>query len=154
MEILKVWRDDSVNTCIACKICQAFAPQVFKVLDKMIVMPGIDFSLYSKEIDEAMESCPTQIIKIKYTMKVAVWDTYVVRTNGKIMNFDIIVPEKLKDPKTIFSFGQEYLKRKDIVSCSLSSNECQFCHIGEATEEMIKDINSMGYYIAEIENCN
>ena len=63
MSIKKVWRDDSVNTCVACKICQAFAPRVFKVFDKMIVMPGIDYSKYENEIKEAVESCPTGIIK-------------------------------------------------------------------------------------------
>lgn len=66
MKINKVWRDDTVNTCITCKICQAFAPSVFKVFDKMIIMPGIDYSLYESEIIEAFESCPTQIIKIEY----------------------------------------------------------------------------------------
>lgn len=66
MNIVKVWRDDTINSCVACKICQAFAPKVFKVFDKMIVMPGIDYSLYENEIIEASESCPTQIIKIEY----------------------------------------------------------------------------------------
>lgn len=66
MKIVKVWRDDSVNTCVTCKICQAFAPRVFKVFDKMIIMPGIDYNLYENEIKEAAESCPTQIIKIEY----------------------------------------------------------------------------------------
>ncbi len=63
--ITKVWRDDSVNTCVACKICQSFAPRVFKVFDKMIVMPNVDYNKYEAEIREAAESCPTGIIKIK-----------------------------------------------------------------------------------------
>lgn len=65
MTIKKVWRDDSVNTCVACKICQSFAPRVFRVFDKMIVMPNVDYHKYEKEILGAVESCPTGIIKIE-----------------------------------------------------------------------------------------
>ncbi|MCU4174024.1 ferredoxin [Carboxylicivirga sp. N1Y90] len=64
MSIKRVWRGDSVNTCVACKICQSFAPRVFKVFDKMIVMPNVDYIKYENEILEAVESCPTGIIKI------------------------------------------------------------------------------------------
>lgn len=66
MDINKVWRDDSENTCVACKICQSFAPRVFRVFDKMIVMPNIDYTKYENEIREAVENCPTGIIKIEY----------------------------------------------------------------------------------------
>ena len=64
MSISKVWRDDTVNTCVACKICESFAPRVFRVFDKMIVMPNVDYSIYENEIREAVISCPTKIIKI------------------------------------------------------------------------------------------
>lgn len=87
-------------------------------------------------------------------MKVAVWDTYVIRNDNKIMHFDIIVPRELKDDKEIFSFGFQYLKGKNVKSALLSSKECAFCHIEEATEKMIIDIGSKGYHIVEIENCN
>jgi ferredoxin len=63
--IKRVWRDDSVNTCIACKMCNLFAPQVFKVFDKMIVVPGLDYNLFEQEIKEAAENCPVQIIKFE-----------------------------------------------------------------------------------------
>ncbi|MFV0268659.1 MAG: ferredoxin [Draconibacterium sp.] len=65
MGIKRVWRDDSVNQCIACKICQAYAPRVFKVFDKMIVVPWPDYDLYEQEIKEAAENCPVQIIKFE-----------------------------------------------------------------------------------------
>ncbi|WP_163324693.1 ferredoxin [Draconibacterium mangrovi] len=60
--IKRVWRDDNLNTCIACKMCNLFAPRVFKVFDKMIVVPGLDYTLYEQEIKEAAENCPVQII--------------------------------------------------------------------------------------------
>ncbi|HYQ57713.1 MAG TPA: ferredoxin [Draconibacterium sp.] len=65
MGIKKVWRDDSVNTCIACKMCNLIAPRVFKVFDKMIVVPGLDYTLYEREIKDAAANCPVQIIKFE-----------------------------------------------------------------------------------------
>ncbi|MGQ1783983.1 ferredoxin [Saccharicrinis sp. GN24d3] len=65
MGIKKVWRDDTVNTCVACMLCQSFAPRVFKVFGKMVVMPDVDYNKYELEIREAAESCPTGIIKIE-----------------------------------------------------------------------------------------
>lgn len=87
-------------------------------------------------------------------MKVAVWDTYVIRNDNEIMHFDIIVPKELKDDKVIFSFGYQYLEGKDVKSELLSSKECAFCHIEDATKKMQMDIASKGYHIVEIENCN
>lgn len=65
MAISKVWRDDNVNTCVACKICESFAPRVFRVFDKMIVMPHVEYNKYENEIRKAAKSCPTGIIKIE-----------------------------------------------------------------------------------------
>lgn len=87
-------------------------------------------------------------------MKVAVWDTYVQRIDGKKMHFDIIVPENEKDIKIIYQFGQEYLKGKMVQSEILTSKECEFCHIENATENVISDIEDKGYHIVEMENCD
>lgn len=87
-------------------------------------------------------------------MKVAVWDTYVVRTDGKKMHFDIVVPESEKNEDTIYRFGQEYLKGKSVKSELLTSKECEFCHIEHASTTIIKDIERKGYHIVELENCN
>ncbi len=66
-------------------------------------------------------------------MGVAVWDTYVVRNDGNKMHFDIIVLEEEKNINTIFQFGQDYLKDKNVNSEILTSKECEFCHIEEAS---------------------
>ena len=87
-------------------------------------------------------------------MKVAVWDTYVTKKDGTVMHFDIIAPEDLKDEKTIHTYGQEYLKTKNQEEQPLTANECSFCHIEQASDEMIQDIEKQGYYILEMENCN
>ena len=87
-------------------------------------------------------------------MKVAVWDTYVKREDGKIMHFDIIVSRELTDEQVVFGYGQKYLREKQIQSSgNITTNECQFCHVDQATNEMIEQIEKNGYFILEIENC-
>lgn len=87
-------------------------------------------------------------------MKIAVWDTYVKREDGKIMHFDILVPDNITTVQTIVDFGNAYLKTKHFEIGPLTSNECRLCHIEQATPEMISSIENQGYYIIEIENCN
>jgi len=87
-------------------------------------------------------------------MKVSVWDTYVKRQDGLTMHFDILVPDKLTDEAKIFSFGKEYLKSKSFTTEVLSAKECRLCHIEEATQPMIDEIQDKGFYIIEMENCS
>ncbi len=87
-------------------------------------------------------------------MKVSVWDTYVEREDGKTMHFDIIVPEEMKNADKVYSFGKDYLNNKPVISKTLTSGECNFCHIEKATDDMIKSIGEKGYFIVEMENCN
>lgn len=84
-------------------------------------------------------------------MKLAVWDTYVKKRDGNVMHFDIIVPEEVTSKEKIFEFGRAYLDSKNEREAKLESEECQFCHIEEANEEMISSINTKGYYILEME---
>ncbi|MBL7838784.1 MAG: DUF2024 family protein [Cyclobacteriaceae bacterium] len=86
-------------------------------------------------------------------MKVAVWDTYVTKADGVIMNFDIIVPESETDPEIIYGYGQDYLKSKAIQNYPITSNHCTFCHIETATEVMLANIKQKGYSIIELKNC-
>ena len=86
-------------------------------------------------------------------MKVSVWDTYVKREGNKIMHFDILVPSELNDEKIIFGYGKEFLKSKPFHTGELSSKECIFCHIEQATAEMINQIKRNGFFILEMENC-
>lgn len=86
-------------------------------------------------------------------MKVAVWDTYVTKRNGKIMHFDIIVPEDIKDENTIYGYGKSYLKTKNQEGRPLSSAECRFCHIEALQPDWESEIREKGYFILEMENC-
>lgn len=87
-------------------------------------------------------------------MKVSVWDTFVQREGRKVMHFDIIVPSEVADEETIFGFGKQYLKTKPFTTKHLTVNECRFCHIEQANEQIISFIQNVGYHIIEIENCN
>lgn len=65
MAISKVWLDESNDECISCGNCEAICPEVFEVPDKMVVKTGVDYSKYEDKIREAVESCPTGVIKIE-----------------------------------------------------------------------------------------
>mgnify|MGYP003429582864 FL=1 len=86
-------------------------------------------------------------------MKVAVYDTYVVKKNGVTMHFDIIVPKDQPHEKVI-QYGLEYLKRVGQEGQPLTTKECRFCHIEEASEDVEKSIKESGCYIYEMEGCN
>lgn len=86
-------------------------------------------------------------------MKVAVWDTYVKRKDGRVMHFDILAPIDASNKETIFTFGKDYLQSKNEGGQILSANECRFCHVEIATDEMVAGIQQKGYYIIEMQNC-
>ncbi|SEL50397.1 protein of unknown function [Aquimarina amphilecti] len=87
-------------------------------------------------------------------MKVSVWDTYVNRSDGKIMHFDILVPSNFNNEDKIFDFGKNYLKTKEFITKELTAKECNFCHIDVAPDIVVQEITEKGYSIIEIENCN
>ena len=87
-------------------------------------------------------------------MKIAVWDTYVVREDSNIMHFDILVPHHVTDEQIIFDFGLHYLKTKSFQTNKLTAKECSLCHIETATDEMVIAIKKNGYAIIEMENCD
>lgn len=60
MSIKRVGLDESENECIS---CEAACPEVFEVPDTMIVKKSVDFSKYEAAILEAVDSCPTEVIK-------------------------------------------------------------------------------------------
>lgn len=87
-------------------------------------------------------------------MKIAVYDTYVTRRDGRIMHFDILVPVELKDEARVHQYGKEYLEGKNEKGQPLTSRECNFCHIEQASPTIISDINRRGFSIIEMEGCS
>lgn len=86
-------------------------------------------------------------------MKVAVWDTYVPRKDGRVMHFDIIAPQEIKDTAIIYGYGKAYLKTKGQEEQPLSSKECRFCHVEAIRHDWEMEIKQKGYFIIEMENC-
>lgn len=86
-------------------------------------------------------------------MKVVVWDTYVPRKDGLTMHFDILVPDTVTDADTIFGYGRDYLQSKAFETGALTAKECVYCHMEQATDDIVSAIQQQGYYIIEMENC-
>lgn len=86
-------------------------------------------------------------------MHVSVYDTYVTRTDGAIMHFDILVPSTLTSQATIHQYGKTYLATKGQTGQPLTTKECQFCHIEQATDEVLASITSQGFHIIEMQGC-
>lgn len=87
-------------------------------------------------------------------MKVAVYDTYVTKKDGSMMHFDILVADTLQNTDQIYAFGHDYLKHKNQEGQPLTTKECRYCHIEEATAEVEAEITSKGYSIIEMQGCN
>lgn len=86
-------------------------------------------------------------------MKVAVWDTYVIKKDGSVMHFDIIAPQEIKDRTVIYRYGKNYLRSKGQDGQALTSKECRFCHMESARPQWETEIKQKGYFILEMENC-
>lgn len=63
MAITKVWLDETNDECVSCGACEAICSDVFSVPEKMNVNEAADFSAFESEIQEAVDSCPSGVIK-------------------------------------------------------------------------------------------
>lgn len=86
-------------------------------------------------------------------MQVSVYDTYVTRTDSAVMHFDILVPATLTDSLTIHRYGQVYLMTKGQAGQPLTARECRYCHMEQATPEVLADIEQQGFSIIEMQGC-
>lgn len=91
-------------------------------------------------------------------MKIAVWDTYVLRrtepgvTPGARMHFDILVPDGTPF-EDVQAFGRTYLTEKGQSGQPLTTQECRFCHVEHAPLELAAAIAERGFSIIEMEGC-
>ena len=89
-------------------------------------------------------------------MKIAVFDTYVRRPDGRTMHFDILVrdQEPDKSEEVVLAHGRRYLESRGVPSATFSSKECRFCHIESAPPQVEAEIDRNGYSIIEMQNCD
>lgn len=85
-------------------------------------------------------------------MQCAVYDTYVMKRDGRIMHFDVIVEKSTTHDKAV-EFGKEYLASVGQGEQTMTQEECQFCHVQEAPSLVEKTIREKGYYIQKMEGC-
>lgn len=87
-------------------------------------------------------------------MKIAVFDTYVAREDGRRMHFDILVPDEGKTEAQALAFGEAYLRARGIKAGPLTTSECRFCHTESANEELTRLMKIDGVAVIELENCD
>ena len=87
-------------------------------------------------------------------MKIAVFDTYVSRPDGRVMHFDILVPDAGKDIEQVLGFGRRYLAARGVPAENLTAQECRFCHIESASEPVQAEVDRIGFAIIELGNCD
>lgn len=87
-------------------------------------------------------------------MKIAVFDTYVTRPDGRVMHFDILVPETHKAQEQVLGFGRTYLQAKGLPAETLRASECRFCHMESATEPVQHAVERDGFAVLELGNCD
>jgi Domain of unknown function (DUF2024) len=88
-------------------------------------------------------------------MQVAVFDTFVIKKEGGMMHFDILVNDTQKhDKERVFEFGAKYLVSKGQAGQRISTDECQFCHIEVAPSHVVEAIETHGYFIVEMQGCS
>jgi len=89
-------------------------------------------------------------------MKVAVFDTYVLRPDGRRMHFDILVRDQDADkaPGVVLAHGRRYLTAKGVPADTLSTEECRFCHTEFAPPPVEAEIDRIGFAIIELQNCD
>lgn len=89
-------------------------------------------------------------------MKIAVFDTHVLRPDGRKMHFDILVRDLDQDkaPSVLLAYGRRYLEAKGVPADTLNAVECRFCHTEFAPPQVEVEINRIGFAIIELQNCD
>lgn len=87
-------------------------------------------------------------------MRIAVFDTYVRRPDGRTMHFDILVRDEGRDHAAVIAHGKAYLAAKGIAGDALTARECRFCHVEAASPAIQRDIERTGFSVIELQHCD
>lgn len=84
--------------------------------------------------------------------QIHVFDTYARSASGKIMHFDVVLPEN--NPDKALACAREWLKSIGEENAVVNAENCAYCHSEpQASAEMQKDIENQGYAIFKLEGC-
>lgn len=81
-----------------------------------------------------------------------VFDTYATAANGRILHFDVVIPEN--DPEQAVRCARDWLRRIGHGDASVSPQQCCYCHTEAlAPSWMQEEIAACGYAIYKLEGC-
>ncbi|BBA33204.1 uncharacterized protein sS8_1242 [Methylocaldum marinum] len=84
--------------------------------------------------------------------QIHVFDTYARSASGKIMHFDVVLPEN--DPAKALQYARDWLRSIGEEDAVVNAENCAYCHSEpDAPHEMQKDIEKQGYSIFKLEGC-
>ncbi|MFO1417716.1 MAG: DUF2024 family protein [Methylotetracoccus sp.] len=84
--------------------------------------------------------------------EIHVFDTYATSSSGRIMHFDVILPER--DPARAEACAREWLAAIGEGAAELKANACCYCHSeAGAPADMQAEIDRQGYAIYKMEGC-
>ena len=85
-------------------------------------------------------------------MKLDIYDTHALHSDGAIMHFDVLLP-KGADEAIARTFAIQWLNSIGVPSEHIRLENCQFCHSEPANPEIEQAISSDGYAIFQMEGC-
>lgn len=85
-------------------------------------------------------------------MKLDVFDTYANNGQGKLMHFDVLLPQG-SSQELAEEIALRWLKEVGVDTETVELQSCRFCHSEPATPEVEQALNSKGYAILQMEGC-
>jgi Domain of unknown function (DUF2024) len=80
-----------------------------------------------------------------------VFDTYAKSPSGKIMHFDVILPEQ--DQQRAIETAQKWLESVGEPDAQVNQENCYFCHSTTADPDTRDEVKQRGFGIFKLEGC-
>lgn len=80
-----------------------------------------------------------------------VFDTYAKSMRGRIMHFDVILPEQ--DQAQAIEAAKHWLASIGEADADVTQESCFFCHFTTANPDIHGEVNQRGYAIYKLEGC-
>ena len=85
-------------------------------------------------------------------MRLDVYDTYVILTDGQRMHFDVLLAEG-NDARLAQSYALQWIAVIGLQVSGVQLDRCRFCHSEAANPEIERLVNKQGYAILQMEGC-